>query len=169
MLRSTSIATPPAGPLPKKVLELGYASFRDEAHERLRIQESLAQACFRSLVLVNGGAIIALFSLIGSNAAIARQVSGLQLWFAFAAFAAGLSATIIANLAGFFMQAHYGSATERRMWNKELELGGREPIYDADSCLAAGDRWQRTGTWSIAISLALFGLGSSLCILTFLS
>jgi hypothetical protein len=155
--------------LPEKILELGYVSFRDEARERLRMQETLAQTCFRSLVLVNGGAIIALFSLIGSNAAIARELSGLQLWLAFAAFAAGLTATIVANLSGFFMQLHYASMTERQMWNKELELAGRAPAYDFEACLIAGDRWEKVAIMSVALSLIFFGVGASLCILTFLS
>ena len=155
--------------MPKKILELGYESFRDEARERLRMQESLAQTCFRSLVLVNGGAIIALFSLLGSNAEIAHQVPGLQLWLAFAAFAAGLTATIVANLAGFFMQLHYASMTERQMWNKELELAGRVPAYDFEECLIAGDRWENVAILSVGLSLVFFAVGASLCILTFLS
>ena len=168
MFGKAMMASPPAGPLPHHVLELGYASFRDEARERLKMQETLAQACFRSLVLVNGGAIIALFSLIGSNARIASEVSGGQLWFAFAAFAAGLTAIIVANLAGFFMQVHYASTTERQMWNKELELAGREPLYDVEACLKAGEWWEKAAVWCVILSLACFGLGSSLSILAFL-
>lgn len=166
--RSLPLEAPPGGPLPKKVLELEHAGFRQESFERLRMQESLAQACFRSLVLVNGGAIIALFTLIGSNAAIARQAPGPTLWLAFAAFAAGLAATVFGNAAGFAMQVHYATMTERQMWNKELELAGRPPAYDVERSLYSGDWWQKAAVASVALALAFFGIGAALCFLAFL-
>ena len=159
----------PAAPLPLTVLELQHASFTEEARDRLKMQESLAEAAFRSLVLVNGGAIIALFTLIGSNAEVAKQVPGPSLWFALAAFGAGLAATILSNIAGFVMQIHYATMTERQMWNKELELAGQAPVHDVATCLSAGDRWEKIALGSVVCGLVFFIAGSALCFISFVS
>ena len=163
------VAVLPPAPLPPSVMELQHAFLREEVRDRLKMQESLAQAIFRALMLANGGAIIALFTLIGSKADIAEQVAGPSLWFAFGAFAVGLAATILSNVSAFFMQIHYATMTERQMWNNELELAGRPASYDVESCLAAGDRWEKAAIAAVGVSLAFFVLGATLCLLSFLS
>ena len=71
---------------------------------------------------------------------IGSRLAGSSLCLALAAFGAGLAATIFSNVAGFVMQIHYATMTDRQMWNKELELGGRMPTHHTQSCLLAGDR-----------------------------
>jgi hypothetical protein len=154
-------------PEAQKMLELEHGAFREEALERLRIQENLAQACFRALVLVNGGAIIALFTLIGSNAELARSAPGPSLWIAFAAFAFGLATTVGAIIAGYFMQFNYAVATTYQMWNKGFEIVSAEPPYNIQQPFNLGKRWEWAAIALVGLSLVSFVVGSAFCFFAF--
>jgi hypothetical protein len=150
-----------------KVLELEHSAFREESLERLRIQESLADACFRSLVLVNGGAIIALFTLIGSNAQIAKSAPGPSLGIAFGAFALGLATTVGAIIAGYFMQVKYALVTTYQMWNKECEILGGEQVHNVEVPFKWGVRWGWTAIALVLLALLSFVTGAAFCFLAF--
>ncbi len=150
-----------------KSLELELESLRMETLERLRIQESLAQSCFRALVLVNGGAIIALFTLIGSNAGMGQAATGVSLWVAFGAFAIGLTTTIGAIISGYFMQVQYTFVTTMQMWNKQCEIAGEDQQNDFQKHLKRGAAWEYTAIALVVLSLVSFVVGSSFCFLAF--
>jgi hypothetical protein len=161
---------PPVLPPPhvQRVLELEHSSFKEEALERLRIQASLAQSCFRMLVIANGGAIVAIFTLIGSNARIAASALTASLWIAFGCFAAGLAFTIGAIVSGYFMQYHYTNVTAYQMWNKEREMLGQPPAHEVDPTMKAGGRWEIVAVVCTVLGLVGFIVGSAFCFLAFL-
>ena len=69
------------------------------ARGRRSMIADLSQLGLRSLVLLNGGAVVSLFTLLGHFDQL--EIAGTQLWIAFASFAAGLVASLGTILAGF--------------------------------------------------------------------
>ena len=74
--------------------------------ERLRIGSQIALASLQGLLLLNGGAVVALFSLVaqGSGSAFVRHLYFPTIWWALASFAAGMISIIIAFVAGYLSQ-----------------------------------------------------------------
>lgn len=151
----------------RRALELEHAAAKEEALERFRSQQGLAEAAFRTLVFANGGAIVALFTLIGSNASIARTADSPVLWGAFASFAAGLAVTVAALICGYFMQVNYANATVSQMWNKSLEIAGQRAQNDPDREIARGSKWELAAIILTVAGLAAFIGGSALCFFAF--
>ena len=73
---------------------------------RLNSQTQLAILALQSLILINGGALVALFSLIaqGGNTPFIRHIYPPTLWISFAMFALGISAALIAVFLGYWSQ-----------------------------------------------------------------
>lgn len=77
-----------------------------DVQERVKFQHDFSQGAFKTLVLVNGGAIVAMLTYAG-NVMKAASIAGLK--FAFLCYALGLVVTIIANILAYVSQ---GSAME---------------------------------------------------------
>lgn len=145
-----------------------HTAFRDEVLERLRIQAAIAQLAFRMLVLANGGAIVALFTLMGSGSPIANRAPNVMLWLGFGLFASGLVFTIGALVCGFFMQLNFTNATLSQMWNKEHELLGVSPQNDVNTEMRRGSRWEVAAVALTVLGLVGFVGGAAFCFAAFL-
>lgn len=133
-----------------------------EMLERLRFQVAFAQKALAALVLVNGGAIIGMFTLIGTIAGHADThlaLSGGRLWQAFAAFVAGLAFSLFAYLGAFLSQGFYYVVAA-------LEMDGIDPD-EPDPRTIEHMRGQ-TAEWvaisAATLSLILFVIGSGLAL-----
>jgi hypothetical protein len=107
----------------------------DESSDRLKYQMELAHGVLRNLLLVNGGAIVALFTFIGDTD---RAYEPRGIWWAFTCFAAALVATLVASILGYFPQG-----------------SGRQENY------RAGTTWELFAILFIGLVLAGFCAGAA--------
>lgn len=152
-----------------EIAKLDYENLKQEAVDRLKFQVEYSQGIMRALTLVNGGAIVALFTFIGSLGADgAVTYQPVWIWWAFAAFAAGLTLSILSGFGAFFSQYWFAMATTNEMWMKQVEMLGGIPDPEF---LAGRDREFARGNWAIGfgvlaacLSLAAFVTGSWLAL-----
>lgn len=92
-----------------------YDALTAEAMLRLQFQVSFAEQALKGLMLVNGGAIVALYTVIGNSGAVSLDVG--RLWAAFGCFVAGLVLTLLAYLGAFASQNFYYISSQLEAWN----------------------------------------------------
>lgn len=136
----------------REIAKLDYEFHREDALTRLRFQAEFSQMVFRGLTLINGGAIVALFTFIGSSKEVFQHH---RIWIAFACYALGLTLTMISTMTAFFAQAYYMRHSISCAWNHQAIMHGGEPQY-----VGIGKAEERTGTkWENgAIAAATGGL-----------
>lgn len=146
----------------RRIAELDYASQTAEAAERLKFQISLVDRGIQSLMLINGGALVALFTLLGSKAPI--HLDTRLLWLAFAAFAGGLALTLLANLGAFVSQWQYYVTCQYAAWDAQKIMVSAPSTYDTAIVRAAsiGFVAQMAGTVSAVLALVAFVVGCGL-------
>lgn len=92
-----------------------------ESDDRLKYAQDFAHAALRGLMIVNGGAIVALFTFIGETAA---EFDRTLIWRAFFAFAMGLAFTLAATIAGYFSMGNaYQDRSRGANWWENLGIG----------------------------------------------
>ena len=139
---------------------LDYDLAKADVLERLKFQASFAETGWRSLTLVNGGAIVALFTFIGNAG---PSVDESLIWTGFFFFVVGLGSNIVSILGGFLAQAFYMKATTSIAWNKQAEMHGYQPPFakvqqDEER---TGDRWEILAIAAAVLSLIAFVAGAS--------
>lgn len=139
-------------------LQNDYAAQTAEAAERLKASLSLATSGLQYLTAVNGGAMIALFTLIGSGK-VKFDMSGL--WIAFAFFAAGIVFSLSAYLFGHLAQDQFYLAAQSHAWNAQAILAGRAPVYDELKHKTRGSRLLIAAVSVAVLSLVGFIIGAS--------
>jgi hypothetical protein len=140
-----------------QIAAMDYEDYRADAAARLKYQIEFAKIGFQSLTLVNGGAIVALFTLVGAKAV---YLNDRLLWWAFGAFALGLSLVILAVICAFFSQLGYMNTAFARALNAQARMHRRPERYDDDAPYKQGERWLIGSISTTALSLAAFILGS---------
>lgn len=133
-----------------------------EMMERLRFQVAFAQKALASLVLVNGGAIIGMFTLIGTIAGHADTHLALnsgRLWQAFAMFIASLVLALAAHLGAFLSQGFYYVVAA-------MEMDGIDPAKPDPRLnqYRRGEVAEWLAISAAVLSLILFALGSCLAL-----
>jgi hypothetical protein len=86
-----------------------YERYKEDAAQRLQFQHDFAQTSLQSSVLVNGGAIVALFTFLGHDKAV---ISADALAWSFGWFVAALACGLLAHLGAFLSQAFYMQVAE---------------------------------------------------------
>lgn len=155
---------PPASALPNPslvVAQLDYENFKVEYLDRLRYQVEFAQSSLRGMMLVNGGALIALFTFIASSDA---KFDPTPIWWSFAAFSIGLAATVFAKMAAFFSMGDYLISTQYQMWNRQSLITGASDAWDGDSPWKRAQRWQLAAVGGITVGFVGFVAGSILAL-----
>lgn len=147
-----------------EMARLDYEFYKQEFSDRLRIQETLGTAGLKALMLVNGGALIALFTFIGNSGAGGTITNVDNVWQGFAAFVGGLVAAVAAHITAYFMQANFGYATTYEMWNSQAKALRMEPKHDGDPSFRVGTTYMIVTVILILISLLLFCIGSGLAL-----
>lgn len=147
---------------------LASATFRAElAKARMSTIDGLSTLGLRTLILINGGAIIALFTLIAQGAAspLVKHLHAEALIAAAGCFTAGLALALVAILAGFFAQqlallVDMGIAEvmfAHLLGQTEVPLPDNKHIRTANILIL-------TAAGLSALSLVAFGLGSFLAL-----
>lgn len=107
---------------PKKPHDRLVDFYVDDATDRLRFQQEFSVAGFKTLILINGGAVIALLTYAGNSRGTVEAAS-LQL--SFAGYIVGLVTAVLAYLAAYAGQAylmrHSASAAFAEMGAQELD------------------------------------------------
>lgn len=141
---------------------LDYESLTADASERLKMQAEIAQAIFRGLTLVNGGAIIALFTFIGNSE---LTYDATNIWWAFGCFVLGLASTLVAIMAAFRSQSCYMKSSQYEAWDKQrlmLNLPLRNPgPRDYLAEYRSGEIAEYVAIGTVSIALIAFVIGSA--------
>lgn len=146
----------------REIARLDYEILKADAAERLKYQVEFGQSIFRGLLLINGGAIIALFTFIANivgKPGMAIAVG--RLWWAFSFFTAGLIFTILATIAAFYSQLFFAHTGMREAWSKQAEMVGAEKSgFDSQTPFAQGQLALIGVITSVFIALAAFIVGA---------
>lgn len=145
----------------REMARLDYEYHRQETTDRLHIQEALGTGALKALVLINGGAIVALFTFLGNADADRISFDSDQVWVGFGLFVGGLVAAVCAQIAGYFMQARFGVATTHEMWNAQAKSLGAEPQYDATKPYRDGMVCQGFAIFLVVAALVAFCAGAA--------
>lgn len=118
------------------------AELQDEMNARLGFQHELSQSLFRSLVLINGGAVIGLLTFIGNSMANIEPVAMKE---AFWAFGGSLTMVFFAYLFSYYSQAFFmnGTAFAARRLNDGFINGVPDPKWELSE-----ESQRRNGTWA---------------------
>ena len=128
-----------------------------EALERLAHTVALAQSGLHASVLINGGALIGLFSLIAPRSDLAAE-----LWPAGLAFSAALALTIAGWLAATLSQDRFQLASAFDAFNAEAMAMGGQPKRNTRAAMTAGTRAIKAAYASVSLSAGAFVTGSLL-------
>lgn len=129
------------------------------ANERLKFQVDLAKVVIQSLTVANGGAIVALFTLVGKQGE-SMIIDPALLKAAFAWFVAGLVTIILAAFGGFLSQYWYHISDLREGWHRQAEMLGNEPgKWDFKGPYARGNVALMAALACAFLSLFCFGMG----------
>lgn len=143
----------------RKIAALDQTFFQSSAMIRLESISNFAQSLWKSLMIVNGGAIVALFTLIGNSD---LAVDKFWLWWAFLTFAIGLGATLLSNFGAYVTQSAYWQHDMSGAWNAQEQMHGRPPKWVKEvahsSSLGTMFEWGALG--SAILALAAFLVGS---------
>lgn len=150
----------------REIARLDYQGNTAERADRLKYEVKFVEMVFKALFLANGGAMIALFSLVG---AIGRQgIATLsfaphRFWCAFCPFSIALAATLITGVCVYFTQMFFARATAYQQWIAQSEMLGGTPKdewrVDLPKATAVGDRFITAAIVLVAISLIGFIAG----------
>lgn len=148
---------------------LNAAASRTEMIERLKFQVAFADGALKSLMLANGGALIALFTFIGNLAGKTSAPITFNmglLWLSFTAFALGLAGTLVASLCAFMSQGHYYEVAMREasFFQTRSETGTTPDLDPRLAPLARGRWWEIGGILSAVLTMTLFVIGAGLAL-----
>lgn len=117
---------------------------RQHAEALARLQHTIdySRSGLHASLLANGGALIALFSLIAPQ----RDLAG-KLWGSGLAFAIAMSLTLAAWIMATLAQDRFQVLATKNVWNEEAKVDGRPPAYAVD-----GD--YRFGMWLVILAYA---------------
>jgi len=137
-----------------------YQAETTEALERLKFTVALVQSGIQGLTLINGGALVALFALVGAvSDRSAVKLDPSMLWLAFAAFAGGLALTMLANLGAFLSQNAFYVVATWQAWNYQDLIEGKTPSRDVAATHRRGEQAQYAGTAAAVFALVAFVIG----------
>lgn len=143
-----------------ELAKLEHEQLKQEFSDRLRIQEGLGSAGLKSLILVNGGALIALFTFIGNVGSSGAIANVDHVWIGFACFVAALAAAIAGQVTAYFMQAQYGVATTHEIWNAQSRIVGKPAPYDHRTPHSVGSAFMIATVVLVIASFVLFCTGA---------
>ncbi|WP_300115264.1 hypothetical protein [Sphingobium sp.] len=148
-------------------LERDYRLESEEAAERLRFSVGFAQSGLQALTLINGGALVALFTFVGAAGSIRFSIA--MLWWSFACFAAGLTCNILAYLFAHLSQDQFYIAAQGGAWDAQDQLNGVQPDRDHMPHLRWGDRYRMGGVAFALLALIGFVAGAGFALSSVIS
>lgn len=150
-----------------RILDLNKLKLQEEfarAREKVGFSVQFALLVLRGLTLINGGAIIALFTFLGAASQKSAPLSLNNvslLWWSFGFFASGLSLAVLASFLSYMAQYHQADAEYSSPYNNYIDLtGASDAKLNYQQHMV---RFRRFRFWAFVaglISLLMFVLGS---------
>lgn len=137
------------------------------ARERSSSVTQYALQALRGLTLINGGAIVAAFTLLSNQKIDQSSITQPTLWIGFGLFAIGLFAAVASSVAAYFAESDRSTAELAAPSNTYLALIG-QPQQNAGETYSR--YMARYGKWRVGaivmgvLSLASFIAGSGTCL-----
>lgn len=139
-----------------------YQQFHEIARARMKEISALSTLGLRSILLLSGGAIVSLFTLLGHAENLA--FNGQLLWSAFALFAASLACAMVATFLAFFSQNSFlkeeWSMADTIFW--EVAKGQPQPQLYKSSQVAKFSRPAAIVTAMCAVAFFILGGAAAL-------
>jgi|GEM_PF-1875180 len=145
----------------KQIAALDAQFFREDAMRRVESLSQFAQSAWKGLMIVNGGAIVALFTLIGGGHA---EPDPAKLWWAFGAFVLGLGGTLGSNIAAYLCQSAYLRLSASSAWNAQEIMHDGSPRWDEEKEHRSGSIWEVVSLAGAGLGLGCFLLGAWLAL-----
>ena len=141
------------------IAALDYAAYSAEASDRVKHEILLVDRGIQGLMITNGGALVALFTLLGSKAQF--HVIPTYLWSAFASFAFGIALAMLANLAAFLSQGFYYQASQFQAWDAQRAMHGQAAtrIGQTKAIFKSGQSAECGGIAAAIVALLSFIIG----------
>jgi hypothetical protein len=166
----SNIPPPPPAVMPPSdapELELRWLDIQGQIWlKRMETINLLALSGLRTLTVINGGAIIALFTLVaqGSNSPFVKSVDQNLLVASFLAFVIGVAASAGATLCGFVAQQVLHGYEQRHVSADYYAMRGISCVRPDEQNLTRGNFWIVIGGIVAAISLIAFIVGSGMAL-----
>lgn len=132
--------------------------FYEDARQRIKAVTDLAVLWLKSMTILAGGGVIALFTLLGKVEAL--TVNPIGLWFAFAGLIGSLVSVMAALFCGYLGQDCFYEAEFRTAENIYQEITGGETRQETPGW-SEGKRWHIAALLLAMLSLILFSIGSA--------
>jgi len=162
MSTGSSVEKPSERPQPERdIAAHDHTYFREDAFRRLDAISQYALAIWKGLMIVNGGAIIALFTLISAGSV---KLNGAPLWWAFASFGLGVALTLFSNLAAYICQSSYMRQGAQTAWNALEHMHDRPGRWEPDKEYRMGAIWEYIALGAAGLALVCFVAGSWLAL-----
>ena len=146
-----------ADPIFREIAKEDFGVYFADAKSRLDHAVAIAQSAYRSLFLVNGGAIIALLTFVGHTAPAIEQRA---LFWSFVWFGIGLGATLAGMIAFAFSQMYYMQSSNEEAWKAQAAFHGITHDGDGTKDDQLGDATIKAAVICALIGLAMFIVGS---------
>jgi hypothetical protein len=135
----------------------------EQARLRLSGVNNLTMSIFRNLVLLNGGAIVSIFTIMGHDRNVISSTSKIEP--AFGTFVLGLICTMLAMACAFFAQNIFFVNEDRFARRTAFQLAGLEPPEEfAITQLTLGNRIRTCAVSFALFAVACFIVGSYLAL-----
>lgn len=141
----------------REIAVLDYEAAKEEAIERLRFQNELASSLIKNLLLINGGAIVAILTFVGNTKS---DLSRMDLKGSLVLFAAGCVFCIVASILGFFAGERFHDATISEAWNAQLRMNGESERHSVSVEIKCGRLAYRFAVLFVLTSVLAFVFGA---------
>lgn len=143
----------------REIARMDYEARIAAAADRLRFQQETGLAAIKSLMLANGGAILALLTFIGNRPG---NYDGASLRSAFTYFCVGLGLALLSYLGAYYSQAWFQRFEISNAWNHPNDMKREARLHDKDVREEAriGHIFLIVSLTCIAGSLGTFGFGA---------
>lgn len=143
----------------REIARQDMLAYQEDAMERLRAQVDLAKMLIQSLILANGGAIVALFTLMGAQGDQLAIDPG-HLRSAFQWFVTGLVAALACGFCGFASQYLFHLVSGIQAWIQQGKAMGVPYEREFMGMFTWGNRLVLIAMGLSAGSLIFFAIGA---------
>lgn len=119
----------------REIERMDYEASIKEAGDRLRFQHEIGLAAVRSILLVNGGAVVALLTFIGNTQG---KFDGVDLSRAFTFFCVGVVASLLSMWTAYIGQEWLSNMRTSIAWNYQENMRGKPSAHDFEKERKAG-------------------------------
>ena len=133
-----------------------FESQRAESMHRSEVANTLGQSALKSMMLVNGGAILSLLTFVGNNG---KVLSAFYLKVGMGLFGAGLFCALLAYFGAYFAQGDFMNVAAYRATDAQSKMINGDGIETPEIYEKRGTGLLWAAVALVMLSLLLFGGG----------